>query len=59
MANQFDEWLSPAEVLMQLENPSWEDRNSQLVAIAGLMIPEMGEDISRYFVVSSRSSNSR
>jgi len=55
LANQFDEWLSPAEMLMQLENPSvdnqrdiclWEDGNSQLMAIAGLMIPEMGEDIA-------------
>ncbi|NEQ37081.1 MAG: GNAT family N-acetyltransferase [Okeania sp. SIO3I5] len=55
LANKFHEWLSPAEVLMQLENPSvdnerdiclWEDGNSQLVAIAGLMIPEMGEDIA-------------
>ena len=52
--NQFREWPSPAEMLMQLESPSvdkqrdiclWEDSNSQLVAIAGLMIPEIGEDI--------------
>ncbi len=55
LANQFHEWLSPAEMLMQFENPSvdkqrdiclWENGNSQLVAIAGLMIPEMGEDIA-------------
>ncbi|MDJ0518852.1 MAG: GNAT family N-acetyltransferase [Trichodesmium sp. MO_231.B1] len=55
MANQLHEWPSPAEMLMQFENPSvdkqrdiclWEDGNNQLVAIAGLMIPEMGEDIA-------------
>ena len=55
LANQFHEWLSPAEMLMQFENPYvdkqrdiclWENGNSQLVAIAGLMIPEMGEDIA-------------
>ncbi|MGD1807935.1 GNAT family N-acetyltransferase [Dapis sp. BLCC M126] len=54
-ANQFHEWPSPGEMLMQFENPSvdkqrdiclWEDGNSQLVALAGLMIPEMGEDIA-------------
>lgn len=54
-AHQFHEWPSPAEMLMQLETPSvdkqrdiclWEDSNSQLVAIAGLMIPEIGEDIA-------------
>lgn len=53
-ARQFHEWPSPAEMLMQLESPSvdkqrdiclWEDSNNQLVAIAGLMIPEIGEDI--------------
>lgn len=54
-ANQFHEWPSPAEMLMQFEDPSvdkqrdiclWEDGHSQLVAIVGLMIPEMGEDIA-------------
>lgn len=52
---QFHEWPSPAEMLMQLETPSvdkqrdlclWEDSNSQVMAIAGLMIPEIGEDIA-------------
>lgn len=54
-ANEFHEWPSPAEILMQLEAPSvdkqrdiclWEDSNSQLMAIAGLMIPEIGADIA-------------
>ncbi|NEQ76969.1 MAG: GNAT family N-acetyltransferase [Okeania sp. SIO2C9] len=54
-AHQFHEWPSPAEMLMQLETPSvdkqrdiclWEDSNSQVMAIAGLMIPEIGEDIA-------------
>lgn len=54
-AHQFNEWPSPAEMLMQLETPSvdkqrdiclWENSNSQVVAIAGLMIPEIGEDIA-------------
>ncbi len=54
-AHQFHEWPSPAEMLMQLETPSvdkqrdiclWEDSDSQVMAIAGLMIPEIGEDIA-------------
>ena len=45
-ANQFHEWLSPAEMLMQFEDPSvdkqrdiclWEDGHSQLVDIAGIL----------------------
>lgn len=56
--NQFHEWPSPDEMLMQLEVPSvdkerdiclWEYSNSQLVAIAGLMIPETGESIAGIF----------
>ncbi|NEP79304.1 MAG: hypothetical protein F6K17_08785 [Okeania sp. SIO3C4] len=55
LAHQFHEWPSPAEMLMQLEAPSvdkqrdiclWEDSNSQVMAIAGLMIPEIGADIT-------------
>ncbi|NET43022.1 MAG: GNAT family N-acetyltransferase [Okeania sp. SIO2B3] len=54
-AHQFHEWPSPAEMLMQLEIPSvdkrrdiclWEDSNRQVVAIAGLIIPEIGADIA-------------
>ncbi len=67
-ANQFHEWPSPGEMLMQFENPSvdkqrdiclWEDGNSQLVGIAGLMIPELGEDIAGilWFRVAPQTQN--
>ncbi|NEP05658.1 MAG: GNAT family N-acetyltransferase [Okeania sp. SIO2G4] len=55
LVHQFHEWPSPAEMLMQLETPSvdkqrdiclWEDSNSQVMAIAGLIIPEIGADIA-------------